>query len=201
MQVNFMETSEFVEAIIQSLKNPTRASIFYQLVKKHEATATEIARDLGIDVDVVYYHLKLLRRMKLVSKPRIVVKGNYVEKYYSIRSDFKEKLLESMKLLITREKELGVEEFREMVIALFSVVQSILSGSIRRLREADEGTLSKIRDEDSVESKIIFCNRERYVELLGKLREITRGGVLDTFDPAKKDYVILVIAIPKIDGQ
>ncbi|MCS7366201.1 MAG: helix-turn-helix domain-containing protein [archaeon GB-1867-035] len=196
-----METSEFVEAIIQSLKNPTRASIFYQLVKKHEATATEIARDLGIDVDVVYYHLKLLRRMKLVSKPRIVVKGNYVEKYYSIRSDFKEKLLESMKLLITREKELGVEEFREMVIALFSVVQSILSGSIRRLREADEGTLSKIRDEDSVESKIIFCNRERYVELLGKLREITRGGVLDTFDPAKKDYVILVIAIPKIDGQ
>ena len=196
-----METSEFVEAIIQSLKNPTRASIFYQLVKKHEATATEIARDLGIDVDVVYYHLKLLRRMKLVSKPRIVVKGNYVEKYYSIRSDFKEKLLESMKLLITREKELGVEEFREMVIALFSVVQSILSGSIRRLREADEGTLSKIRDEDSVESKIIFCNRERYVELLGKLRKITRGGVLDTFDPAKKDYVILVIAIPKIDGQ
>jgi len=196
-----METSKFVDAIIQSLKNPTRASIFYQLVRKHEATATEIARDLGIDVDVVYYHLKLLRKMELVSKPRVVVKGNYIEKYYSIRSDFKDKLLESMKLLITKEKELSVEEFREMVIALFSVVQSILSGSIRRLKEVDEGILSRIKDEDSIESKIIFCNRERYLELLGRLREITRGGVLDTFDPAKKDYVILVIAIPKIDGK
>lgn len=194
-----MDGWNFADAIIGALKNPTRASIFYQLIRRYEASATEIARELGVDVDVVYYHLKLLRKAGIVSKPKTVVKGNYIEKYYSVRSDFKERLIESMKQLITKEKEMSTEEFRQIVIALFSVVQSILSSSIRELKEADAEVLDSIRKGDYIESKIIFCNRDRYIELLNRLRESTRDRVLDTFDPVKKGYVILLIAIPEID--
>lgn len=187
----------FVENLIQSLKNPTRASIFYQLARKPESTATEISSQLGEDVDVIYYHLKLLRKAGLVSKPRIVIKGNYVEKYYSIRNDFKEKFLRSITQLVEKEKALSAEEFRNMVIALFSVVQSILASSIRILKKAKPEIIDKIRKEDSIESKIILCPKERYDQLLSNLREATIGDVLDTFDPITKEYAIAIIAIPK----
>ncbi|RLE64884.1 MAG: hypothetical protein DRJ38_04650, partial [Thermoprotei archaeon] len=170
-----------------------------QLVRKREATATEIAKELNIDVDVVYYHLKILRKSNLLSEPRIVVRGNYIEKYYSIRSDFKEKLLDSIKQLAERERKLSIGEYREIVIALLSVVQSIISGSIRKLKEVDEKIIEDIKARDSIESKIIFCNREKYDELLGKLREITHSSMLDSFDPVEKENVVIIVCIPKID--
>jgi len=185
------QKENFVENLIDTLKNPTRASIFFQLAKKPESTATEISKNLGEDVDVVYYHLKLLRKAGLISKPRVVIKGNYLEKYYSIRSDFKEKLMRSIEKLVVKEKELSPEEFRKMLIALLTVIQSILASSIKRIEKIDQKIINKMKEEDNIESKIIFCTKERYVQLLSKLREIARGDILDTFNPIEKEYVIL----------
>ena len=193
------QKENFVENLIDTLKNPTRASIFFQLAKKPESTATEISKNLGEDVDVVYYHLKLLRKAGLISKPRVVVKGNYLEKYYSIRSDFKEKLMRSIEKLVVKEKELSPEEFRKMLIALLTVIQSILASSIKRIEKIDQKIINKMKEEDNIESKIIFCTKERYVQLLSKLREIARGDILDTFNPIEKEYVILIVAIPKLN--
>ena len=193
------QKENFVENLIDTLKNPTRASIFFQLAKKPESTATEISKNLGEDVDVVYYHLKLLRKAGLISKPRVVIKGNYLEKYYSIRSDFKEKLMRSIEKLVVKEKELSPEEFRKMLIALLTVIQSILASSIKRIEKIDQKIINKMKEEDNIESKIIFCTKERYVQLLSKLREIARGDILDTFNPIEKEYVILIVAIPKLN--
>jgi len=193
------QKENFVENLIDTLKNPTRASIFFQLAKKPESTATEISKNLGEDVDVVYYHLKLLRKAGLISKPRVVIKGNYLEKYYSIRSDFKEKLMRSIEKLVVKEKELSPEEFRKMLIALLTVIQSILASSIKRIEKIDQKIINKMKEEDNIESKIIFCTKERYMQLLSKLREIARGDILDTFNPIEKEYVILIVAIPKLN--
>lgn len=193
-----MKKESFVDAIIQSLKNPTRAAIFYQLIRKPELTATDISKSLDLDVDVVYYHLKLLKKIGLISEPRVVVKRNYIEKYYSLRHDFKERLLESINLLVAKEKELDVKEFREMIIALFSVVQSIISSSIKELKRTNIGILDKIREENRIESKIIFCSEEKYNELLNRLRHDVKGEVLESFDPTEKEYTIIIMAIPKL---
>ncbi len=193
------QKENFVETLIDTLKNPTRASIFFQLAKKPESTATEISKNLGEDVDVVYYHLKLLRKAGLISKPRVVIKGNYLEKYYSIRSDFKEKLMRSIEKLVVKEKELSPEEFRKMLIAFLTVIQSILASSIKRIEKIDQKIINKMKEEDNIESKIIFCTKERYVQLLSKLREIARGDILDTFNPIEKEYVILIVAVPKLN--
>jgi DNA-binding transcriptional ArsR family regulator len=192
---------EFTENLVQTLKNPTRASIFYQLALTPESTATEIAKSLGEDVDVVYYHLKLLRKSGLVSKPKIVAQENYLEKYYSIPLDFKERLSRSVKELAARERELKTDEFREMVIALFTVVQSLLASSTRRLEKADARIINKLREEDSIESKIIFCSKERYDQLLEQLREATHTDVLETFDPSAGKHVIVIIALPRLEDN
>ncbi|MFX0097901.1 MAG: ArsR/SmtB family transcription factor, partial [Candidatus Hodarchaeota archaeon] len=169
------QEERFVDNLIQTLRNPTRASIFYRLVQKPESTATEISRDLGEDVDVVYYHLKLLRKAGLISDPRVVAQKTYVEKFYSIRPDFKEKFIQSIGSFKARKKELSSDEFREMQIALLTVIQSIIVSSMKRLKKVDSTAIDKIKDEKKIESKIIFCSKERYDQLLVRLRKVAKS--------------------------
>lgn len=192
------QEEKFVDDLIQTLRNPTRASIFYQLARKPESTATEISKNLGEHVDVVYYHLKLLKKAGLVSKPRVEVCGNYICKYYSIRPDFKERFLQSSRRYKARWKELSTDEMREMLIARLTVIQSIIASSIKRLEKIDVEVIEKMRDERNIESQIVFCSKERYDELLGKLKNVSKSSVMETFDPIEKEYVVAIAAIPKM---
>jgi len=194
-----MKTKTFPEALIHALKNPTRAAIFYQLLRRPNSTATEIAKRLGEDFDVVHYHLKQLRKIKLVKEPKIVVKRNYIEKQYSLISDFKERLLESLKPLVAKEKELSPEDSRNLLTALLTVVRSIITESMKRIETTPDDAINRIMSEDIIETKIVFCSKEDYLQLLEKLREVLGEFVLKTFDPVEKQYTIAVIAIPKLD--
>ena len=185
--------------MIRAVRNSTRASIFYQLARKPESTATEISRNLGEDVDVVYYHLKLLKKAGLVSKPRVVAQKNYVEKYYSLRSDFKEKFLRSVGQIEAKKRKLSADEFREYLLAGLSVIHSILAGSMKMVEKADSKTIENLRDERNIAFKIIFCSEERYKQLLDKLWEIAKNSMFETFDPVTKEHVITIVAIPKLD--
>ena len=192
------QVEEFVDDLIQTLRNPTRASIFYYLARKPDSTATEIAKNLGEHVDIVYYHLKLLKKAGLVSKPRVVVCGNYVCKYYSIRPDFKEKFVQSSRQYKARWKELSTDEMREMLIARLTVIQSIIASSIKRLGKIDSKIIERMRDERDIETEIIFCSKARYYDLLKKLKETLKGSVMETFDPIEKEYVLTITAMPKL---
>jgi DNA-binding transcriptional ArsR family regulator len=192
------QKEKFVDDLIQTLKNPTRASIFYQLARKPESTATAISRNLGEDVDVVYYHLKHLKKAGLVSKPRVVVRKNYICKHYSLHPSFKEKFLQSIGQYKAKKKELSTDKYREILIAFSTVIQSVLASSVRRLEKVDSKIINKIRDKENIEFEIIFCSKERYDQLLGKLREIAIDGDLSTFDFIEKEHVVAIIAIPKL---
>ena len=189
----------FADSLIRTLRNPIRASIFYRLIQKQESTATEISRDLGEHVDVIYYHLKLLRKAGIISDPRVVPQKTYVEKYYSLRPDFKEKFMQSIGSFKARKKELSSEEFREMQIALLTVIQSIIASSMKRLKKVDSNVIDKMKSEKNIESRIVFCSKERYDQLLGKLREVAKSGVSEMFDPIPKERVIALIAMPKLN--
>ena len=191
----------FADSLIQMLRNPTRASIFYRLIQKPESTATEISRNLGEHVDVIYYHLKLLKKAGLISDPKIVAQKTYVEKYYSLRSDFKDKFMQSIGSFKARKKELSSDEFREMQIALLTVIQSIVVSSMRRLKKVDSNVIDKIKNEKSIESRIIFCSKERYDQLLEKLREVAKSSVSEMFDPIPKERVIALLAMPKLNEK
>lgn len=194
-----MKPQTFHEALITAFKNPTRTAVFYQLLRKPESTATEIAKRLSEDFDVVHYHLKHLRKLKLVQEPKIVVRRNYVEKRYSLRPDFKERLLESLEPLVAEEKALSAKDSRNLIIALLSVVRSIITESVKRLEAASDETVKRIMEKDIAETKIIFCSEESYLQLLEKLRKTLGGYVLESFDPTEKEYTIALVAIPKLD--
>ncbi len=195
-----MSSETFSEITIQALKNPTRAAIFFQLARKPNSTTTEIAKRLGEDFDVVHYHIKQLRKMKLVSKPKIVVRKNYIEKQYSLRPDFKEELLRSQKQMIEKEKDLCPEDSRDLIIAFFSVVRSILTESTKRLSKAPDFVINKIMKEDLCDARIMFCSEDDYLNLLKNLRKVLTHSIkAKTFDPTEKHYAIAFVAIPKLD--
>jgi len=193
---------EIAEAYMETMKNATRATIFAQLYRKPELTATEISKILGEDVDVVYYHMKFLRKMGLVSEPRVEVRGNYLEKYYSLTAEAKQSIAGGE--LGTHERKaldkMEPEEFRQMLMTAFALIQSLTAGAANQIKRADRGVIANLKKERNFTIQIIPCTKERYYELLKNLKEIARAPC-EVANHCELDYMIAFWAIPKLDEE
>ena len=192
-------TQSYAEAYVKTMKNSTRAAIFDQLYRKSELTATEIAKNLRKDVDVVYYHMKFLKKLGLVSEPRVEVRDNYIEKYYSLAPEAKQRFARGESEKITREiAEMEPEEFRHMLMAGFALIQSATAGAASQIKQVDESVIAELKKKRSATIRIIRCNKERYYELLKTLIEVGRAPT-EVANHGELDYVIAFWAMPKLD--
>jgi DNA-binding transcriptional ArsR family regulator len=196
--LSYSEVNENSNVFGQTLKNHTRAAIFFELVRKPELTATEISKNLGLDVDVVYYHLKLLRKSKLVSDPRVEVKGNYIEKYYSLMPGVLEKYINPKKVPY---EQLSTEEFKQLMINALAMLQSTTASSFNRIKGADAETIEWIRSENNALIRQLYLPREKYYEALGQIREILDKAVVEPYNPLERNYVLLALAIPHLESK
>ncbi len=69
---------------LDALSDPTRANLVFELEAAEELTATQLARRLGLSVNNVYHHIRVLNRLGVLAEPRIVPGPTYVEKYYRV---------------------------------------------------------------------------------------------------------------------
>ena len=191
-------TQSYAEAYVKTMKNLTRAAIFDQLYRKSELTATEIAKNLGKDVDVVYYHMKFLKKLGIVSEPRVEVRDNYIEKYYSLAPEVKQSFARGESEKVTREiGEMKPEEFRHMLMAGFALIQSTTAGAANQIKQVDESVIAELKKKRSATIRIIRCNKERYYELLKTLIEVGRAPT-EVADHGELDYMIAFWAMPKL---
>lgn len=194
-------TQSYAEAYVKTMKNSTRAAIFDQLYRKSELTATEIAKNLGKDVDVVYYHMKFLKKLGLVSEPRVEVRDNYIEKYYSLAPEAKQNFARGESEKVTREiGEMKTEEFRHMLMAGFALIQSATAGAASQIKQVDESVIAELKKKRNVTIRIIRCNKERYYDLLKTLTEVGRAPT-EVADHGELDYVIAFWAMPKLEEE
>jgi DNA-binding transcriptional ArsR family regulator len=192
-------TQSYAEAYVKTMKNSTRAAIFDQLYRKAELTATEIAKNLGKDVDVVYYHMKFLKKLGLVSEPRVEVRDNYIEKYYSLAPEAKQHLARGESENVTLKiEEMEPEEFRQLLTAAFALIQSATAGVASQIRQVDESVITELKKNRSATVQIIRCNKERYYELLKTLTEVGRAPG-EVANHGELDYMIAFWAMPKLD--
>lgn len=192
-------TPSYAEAYVRTMKNSTRAAIFDQLYRKSELTATEIAKNLGKDVDVVYYHMKFLKKLGLVSEPRVEVRDNYIEKYYSLAPEAKQSLARGESEKVTRKiEEMEPEEFRQLLMAGFALIQSATAGAASQIKRVDRDVIADLKKKRSATVRIIRCNKERYYELLKTLTEVGRAPS-EVADHGELDYMIAFWAMPKLD--
>jgi len=193
---------EIAEAYMETMKNATRATIFAQLYRKPELTATEISKILGEDVDVVYYHMKFLKKMGLVSEPRVEVRGNYLEKYYSLTAEAKQSIAGGE--LGTHERKvfdkMEPEEFRQMLTTAFALIQSLTAGAANQIKRADRNVIANLKKERNITIQFIPCTKERYYELLKNLKEIARVPC-EVANHFELDYMIAFWAMPKLDEE
>ena len=69
---------------LEALSEPTRANLLLELQAAGELTATQLARRLGLSVNNVYHHIRVLNRLGVLAAPRVVPGPTYVEKYYHV---------------------------------------------------------------------------------------------------------------------
>jgi DNA-binding transcriptional ArsR family regulator len=192
---------KIAEAYVETMKNVTRAAIFNQLYRKPELTATEISRILGEDVDVVYYHMKFLRKVGLVSEPRVEVRGNYIEKYYSLTAEARQSIAGE---LGTSERKvldkMGPEEFRQVLMAAFALHQSVTVGAANQIKRADVDLIADLKKKRNITVQFIPCTKERYYELLKDLKEIARAPG-EVANHEELSYTIAFWAMPKLDEE
>jgi DNA-binding transcriptional ArsR family regulator len=194
-------TQSYAEAYMRTMKNSTRAAIFDQLYRKSELTATEIAKNLGKDVDVVYYHIKFLKKLGLVSEPRVEVRDNYIEKYYSLTLEAKQNLARGESEKVTRKiEEMEPEEFRQLLMAAFALIQSATAGAANQIKQVDESVITELKKKRSATVQIIRCNKERYYELLKTLTEVGRAPG-EVANHGELDYMIAFWAMPKLEEE
>lgn len=194
------KTQDLVEAYIQTMKNTTRASIIFQLARKSEMTATEISRVLGEDVDVIYYHMKFLRKLGLVSEPRVEVRGNYLEKYYSLSPEMRQSSTEADKSFLKKLKGVAPEEYRKVLLTSFALLKSVVAGSANQIETADENVLNSLNKKRNLVVWIIYCTKELYYELLKDVKKFTKVPEEEK-DSGKKTYTIALLAMPKLDEE
>jgi len=193
---------KIAEAFMETMKNVTRAAIFNQLYQKPEFTATEISKILGEDVDVIYYHMKFLRKMGLVSEPRVEVRGNYIEKYYSLTAEAKQSIAGEERGTFERKAldKMEPEEFRQVLMTAFALMQSATAGAANQIKRVDKNVIADLKEKGNTTIWIIRCTKERYYELLKNLKGIARAPS-EVANHGELGYTIAFWAMPKLDEE
>ncbi|KYK33697.1 MAG: winged helix-turn-helix transcriptional regulator [Theionarchaea archaeon] len=190
--------SEFIETLLATLKHPLRGAILYQLLKGR-TTASQIAANLGEKPDKIYYHLKVLKENDFVGEPEVVVRKNYVEKYYELNPQFRENLLSSTREIVDKEQEMSPEEFKAFMLSFLSMAISVLQGYKKRLENAPVEKIEEIQKKDNFEVKSIFFKDDPYVTWLKEMRTVSHGSLIDMFTEGAEGNLGLLIALPDLD--
>lgn len=193
-----MSADNFIETLLETLKHPLRGAILYQLLKG-KTTASQIAQNLGEKPDRIYYHLKILKDNDFVGNPEIVVRKNYIEKYYELDSSFRERLLSSVREIAEREQEMGPEEFRDFMLSFLSIAISILQGYKKRLENIPAEKIQDIKRKNNFEVKPIFFKDDSYQKWLEDVRKVSHGSLINMFTEGAEGNLGLLVALPDLD--
>lgn len=193
-----MSHTKLVEELLSTLKHPLRGAILYQLLKG-KTTASKIGENLGEKPDRIYYHLKILKENGFIGDPEVIVRKNYLEKYYEISPEFRQMFLSSMKEITQKEQEMSLDEYRGFMLSFLSMVISVLQGYKKRLEIAAPEKIETIRQDNNFEAKPIFFTDPAFKEWLREARAISHGSLMDMFIKGASGHLGLIVALPDLD--
>ncbi len=150
------------EKLLSILSSETRRSIL-SILSEREATAEEIADELGKSPQTIYYHLRILRKAGLIDYEEIR-KGHLLQKrYYLKRRDVrvflsvkaKEKLKAILRDVAGLIREMGLEiEDEEEFVDKVSYYLSSLDGFMGKEKEMYSRFREKLSGVDTVTAKL-----------------------------------------------
>jgi DNA-binding transcriptional ArsR family regulator len=131
-------------AIVDQLRNfataisdPTRSMILAELDRVEEATATQLARRLGLTANNVYHHMRVLMQLGVLDPPRAVPGPTYVEKFYRITAETRAALRLDFAWYERTKGGLSLEDRKTVIVSVCLTLAHILRQRAREYESLD----------------------------------------------------------------
>lgn len=183
---------ETINLLQKLMLEPTRVSIWFEILRKPGITAKELMNVINIQKTAMYYHLKKLEEKNVIKGEKKKKKQDKIEKHYNIVKNFFELYEEGSK---QARKNIDID------FDIFSllIVNSLLQREINRLFREKK----KFRDKNQIRTTkypisktgMWFCTEEKltqikeeYQKLFSKIIELDEQSDKDTILSATHTY-------------
>ncbi len=190
--------------LIESFRNQSKLSILIILLQDGKMTATQMAKIIGTSRSNIYQNLKEMVEDGILKEPKVIVKKNYVEKYYYPNTKLLDNFSEKQQMDLMSKK--SPDELREYLIS--GINSEILRLKIIARKIEMKSNDEVRRDFDSqFFDQILFTNswlsRKSYEYMVNRIRETFDDFYKDDkkvkeTDEEEERYNLILIGIPKI---
>lgn len=187
------DVQSLLRKYLDALSEPTRANLLLELNAAGELTATQLARRLGLSVNNVYHHIRVLNRLGVLDAPRIVPGPTYVEKYYRVLPAIS---TSDPGWYDSASRDLPVAERQARWAAFCAQTgQLLLRAAERYAAMSPEDWERTVLAEESGMISLRLMAPERYRDDLRQLRDIVNQP---NEGDAECDQVMIVAALPDL---
>jgi DNA-binding Lrp family transcriptional regulator len=170
-----MSKRDIYKILLNTLQNPTKLGILMLLTRQDKMTVTQMSKLVNVSKANLYHFVSQMVRDGILGKPKVLIKKNYVEKYYRLDEKFFEALDPS-----EQRKRLKAARPEELKTILQSTLVSI-GLDFRLLAEeiagADEKTLKQIANavaEERITLSYSILSDKAYNHVLAELKRMNK---------------------------
>ncbi len=164
-------TQENIKNLLEVFSSQTKTHIISLLAMKGKMTVTQLSKYIKTSRSNLYQSVSDLQRMGLINPPEVVVKKNYVEKYYTLNDEAINEI--SSEGMEQELKSMPPERIREL-LATFLLTQSMNLRVIAQevANASDEDIMRALSENNRDSAAISFGSftRRTYENALEKLK-------------------------------
>lgn len=194
-----MDQNQQIETLLSAISNRTKLSIITLLVRRKRMTVTQMSKLIGTTRSNLYQTIGDLVSSGIVNEPEVVVRRNYVEKFYTLNEPvFRELDSERWK---NRLQSLTVDQSREIVVSFLLSQSMNLQIMAQEIQMSSEEVSPKIKQ--LLQSDRIFMSYGRisdatYNRLLE--HEKTLMDIFEKNSDDDGDNTYIILGIPSLSA-
>lgn len=168
-----MDVEERFNLMFETYKNQTKMSIIFLLVEHEKMTVTEMSKYMEVSRSNLYQTVSQLVSDKILLKPEVIPKKNYVEKFYSLNPEFFASV--DWAEFESQLSTMSADETRAVLKASLASQTFNLAMLTEKLSHATDDSVLKIRDAWAKQEAIILYSlhhRQNYPGVEGNLKKI-----------------------------
>lgn len=194
------EITDQLRQYATAIADPTRGLLLVEIDRAGEATATQLARRLGLTANNVYHHMRILLQLGLVDPPRVVPGPTYVEKYFRINPRIRAALRLDPEWYDRVGATITPADRQAVLVSTCLTMAHLLRQAAHEYAELDPETLDRhVRDQKLILQSMNRISRDQLELRLPVLRD-----TLESFDEkaaedrSPRTDLTIVAALPSL---
>ncbi len=194
-----MDQNQQIETLLSAISNRTKLSIITLLVRRKRMTVTQMSKLIGTTRSNLYQTIGDLVSSGIVNEPEVVVRRNYVEKFYTLNEPvFRELDSERWK---NRLQSLTVDQSREIVVSFLlsqSMNLQIMAQEIQMSSEEVSPKIKQLLQSDRIFMSYGRISNATYNRLLE--HEKTLMDIFEKNSDDDGDNTYIILGIPSLSA-